>query len=281
MLTKLLFFLFGLKTNLCSCQPDIHRQGFSRAKRHYRIERVGTMPQVANENSGLATASGKPTFWTHNDSGGKPELYEIDSVGNLLSTWALPELQNKDWEELSRDSQGNIYIGDTGNNTNTRKDLCIYKVSETHPSQEAEKITYHYPDQLDFPPPRAGKNFDCEAFFYANDSLYLFSKNWGKPVARLYTLPAKAGDYTAVLKDSIRLNGMITAADISPDRQTFAVLTYGKVFFFAIQGKEINFKHPLSCLKVGRGQVEALVFITNHDLLITNEKGKIYKITRR
>ncbi|MDR6193490.1 hypothetical protein [Siphonobacter sp. SORGH_AS_0500] len=281
MLTKLFLFLFGLKTSLCSCQSDRHRHGFSRAKRQYRIEQVGHMPAVANENSGLATASGKPTFWTHNDSGGKPELYEVDSVGNLLYTWALPDLQNKDWEELSRDPQGNIYIGDTGNNTNTRKDLCIYKVSDSHSSTKAEKITYHYPDQKDFPPQKSEKNFDCEAFFFANDSLYLFSKNWGKPTAKLYTLPARAGDYTAILKDSIRLNGMITAADISPDQQTFAVLTYGKVFFFAIEEKKIDFKHPLSCLKIGRGQVEALVFVTNHDLLVTNEKGKIYKITRR
>ncbi|PKK36357.1 hypothetical protein BWI96_10825 [Siphonobacter sp. SORGH_AS_0500] len=238
------------------------------------------MPAVANENSGLATASGKPTFWTHNDSGGKPELYEVDSVGNLLYTWALPDLQNKDWEELSRDPQGNIYIGDTGNNTNTRKDLCIYKVSDSHSSTKAEKSHTITLTKRIFRR-RSPKKLLTAKLFLCQRQLVPLSKNWGKPTAKLYTLPARAGDYTAVLKDSIRLNGMITAADISPDQQTFAVLTYGKVFFFAIEEKKIDFKHPLSCLKIGRGQVEALVFVTNHDLLVTNEKGKIYKITRR
>ncbi|WP_133163280.1 hypothetical protein [Siphonobacter curvatus] len=283
MLTKLFFLLFEIQTSLCSCQPDIYRQGFRRAKPQYRIEKMGQMPAVANENSGLATASAKPTFWTHNDSGGRPELYEIDASGRLLTTWSLPHLTNKDWEELSRDDRGHLFIGDIGNNTNTRQDLCIYQVSLASDSSATlpKKITYHYEDQRAFPPERSRKNFDCEAFFYAQDSLFLFSKNWGHKTATLYTIPAREGHHTAIRKDSIRINGMITAADISPDRQSFALLTYGKVFFFGIEHGEINFKHPISCLKVGRGQVEGLVFISNTELLLTNEKGKIYKISRR
>ncbi|MFT4032803.1 MAG: hypothetical protein QM669_10315 [Siphonobacter sp.] len=243
------------------------------------------MPSVVNENSGLATASGKPTFWTHNDSGGKPELYEVDMQGTLLRTLHFPALKNVDWEEVSRDERGTLYIGDIGNNQNMRRDLTIYKIPEpvldTTSQPGIGKITFQYEDQKAFPPERKEMNFDCEAFFFANDSLYLFSKNRGDHHVKLYTLPAVPGQHVAKVKDRIELKGMVTAADISPDRKTFAVLTYGKIFFFGIHQGQINFSDPLHCLKVGRGQIEGLVYVTNNTLLMSNEQGNMYWIRTR
>lgn len=283
---KLLLFLFGLKVQLCSCGADIRHEGFRHGRSQYHISRVGTMPPVANENSGLATASGKPTFWTHNDSGGKPELYEIEPDGTLLRTLPLTGLRNHDWEDISRDPRGNLYIGDTGNNTNDRKDLVVYVIPESvtnglSDSTAIQAISYRYEDQQAFPPEKKNRNFDCEAFFFHRDSLYLFSKNRGDHQVKLYSMPAKAGNQVARIVDRLPLRGMVTAADISPDRSTFAVLTYGKVFFFAIENGKIDFRRPLSCLKVGRGQVEGLVYVRDNELLLTNEKGEIFRITRK
>lgn len=283
---KLLLFLFGLKIQFCSCGGDIRHEGFRRGRSEYRVTRVGTMPAVANENSGLATASGKPTFWTHNDSGGKPELYEVDEKGLLLRTLALPNIRNRDWEDISRDSRGNLYIGDTGNNTNNRQDLVVYIVPERIvngpvDSTAIQAISYRYEDQRVFPPEKKDRNFDCEAFFFHQDSLYLFSKNRGDRTVKLYSMPARPGNQVARVQDRLPLRGMVTAADISPDRKTFAVLTYGKIFFFGVEDGKINFRRPISCLKVGRGQVEGLVFVRDNELLLTNEKGKIFRITRK
>ena len=59
----------------------------------------------------VATAKDS-TFWVHNDGGNKAELFEIDRKGKLLTTLPLPKAKNIDWEEITRDEKGNIYVGD-------------------------------------------------------------------------------------------------------------------------------------------------------------------------
>ena len=36
------------------------------------------------------------------------------------------KLKNVDWEDLTQDDKGYIYIADTGNNNNKRRELDIY-----------------------------------------------------------------------------------------------------------------------------------------------------------
>src|SRR5580765_6062131 len=138
------------------------------------------------------------------------------------------------------------------------------------------RITFHYPDQKQFPPPPSNWNFDCEAFFHRGDSLYLFSKNLSNPndgYSKMYRLPDKTGDYKAELIDSIYLNEPVTSADISPDGKTIVLLTYFSLWVFRdfigsnfFGGKVFQF--PLK----GFTQKEAVCFAGDHNLLITDER---------
>ena len=78
-----------------------------------------------------------------------------------------------------------MYIGDFGNNANERKNLNIYKVPNVNSGSgdkiEAEKISFHYPEQKKFPPKKSKMSFDCEAFFHHNDFLYLITKDRTRP----------------------------------------------------------------------------------------------------
>lgn len=183
---------------------------------------------MLNEVSGLYIDDANH-FWWLNDSGDSAQLYQTNPTGNLTKKVPLPRLQNRDWEDLSNDDKGNIYIGDFGNNRNQRKDLRIYMY---HPnSQKLDSIRYTYPDQQAFPPKPEQANFDMEAFFWYQDSLHLFSKNklWtGDYQTKHYTLPEQSSDLqTAILKDKLFLkNRVVTAAAISPDGKTVALLSY-------------------------------------------------------
>jgi hypothetical protein len=111
-----------------------------------------TLPNNVNETSGLLFFDGK--IITHNDSGGEPNLYEIDSLtGSLLRTIAINNASNIDWEAITED-ETHIYIGDIGNNSGNRQDLCIYKILKTdyekNTTVDAEKISFSYEDQTDF-----------------------------------------------------------------------------------------------------------------------------------
>lgn len=282
-------WLFGLSFALAGCY---HQKAYQYEDAYYRVSQVASLPEVVNESSGLALAADTNALWTLNDGGGKNELYQVDRRGHLLSTLVLPGTRNVDWEELAKDSLGYLYVGDFGNNWSLRRDLKIYRVQPSQPRQ-ISLITFRYADQQGFPPVFTPRNFDCEAFFWYRDSLYLFSKNWSGLAEKLYILPAAPGDYVAQVKDTATLDNqadrydkktLVTSADISPDGKWFALLTYGKVFLFKIERGMINFRHLFAKLDMDKdetGQIEALVFINNTDFVFTNEEGKIFLARRK
>ena len=286
MLPWLLNALIGLKVVFCSCTPEVRRLGVARARPHYRVERLGTyLPRVVAESSGLARrtrlAGGHSTVWTHNDGGGRTTLYgfSTDTPGTLLDSLPLPQLRNVDWEDLAQQDSTRLFIADLGNNANIRRDLTIYAV-DPRQVQTTDTIRVRYADQTAFPP--TNRNFDCEAVFYHRDSLFLLSKNRSGHVVRLYGLPAAAGTYTLAPIDSVRIKAMVTGAAISPNGQELAVLTYGKILFFDLSGTSATrLNRPTGCLRIPRAQTEAITYLTDSELLMTNERGRVYRLVRR
>jgi hypothetical protein len=279
---KLFYWLFAIKVSLCNCHSERKRSGFVRGKAAYRISKIGQLPDRAIETSGLAKVQNKGTFWTHNDGGNAPELIEVDSMGHLVSVLPLPNLTNYDWEDLASDNLENLYIADIGNNNNDRRSLQIYKLNPDKPAS-VETIRFNFADQRSFPPPLIERNFDCEALIYKNNNLYLFSKNRSPSnrYVKLYTIPAQAGNYSPSPSDSVYIKSMVTGASISPDGHTLALMSYGKVLLFDVSA-EVNFKKPISCIKVGGGQAEAILFVNNTDFIFTNEqKRNMYLVKRR
>lgn len=274
---KILFWLFFAKIKMATCVPETNKSGFTKGKKLYDITKVGNLPNIINESSGLAKIKNKSTFYTHNDGGGKAELYEIDNSGNLITTLQIPNITNIDWEDLAYDKLGNIYIGDFGNNTNQRKDLTIYKFQPNN-SEKIEKITFRFSDQKEFPPQKKDMNFDCEAFFWANDSLFLFSKNRGEKSVKMYKIPSLSGDYIAEPAANIFLKTNITSADISPSGNQFALLSYGKIFLFGVENNQISFSKPQFCIKASLKQSEALSYIAENEILITNEQKEVFVV---
>ncbi len=205
------------------------------------------LPDVLREVSGLWAAS-SDSLWWQNDGGHTPTLYCTDLSGNILDTVPFKFIKNIDWEDLTADDRGRIYIGDFGNNLNRRKNLKIYIYQPG--SGKIDSIQFNYQEQTAFPPDQAGQGFDMEAFFYHQDSLHLFSKNrakYGNYLTRHYVLPTRPGNYTIRAVDSLILKRkLITGACISPDGKTVAMTAYNygrflgifpwvknKVFFFS------------------------------------------------
>jgi hypothetical protein len=275
--SKILYWLFYTKISLCNCSPEVRNSNFSAGGHFYTVSKAVKMPLVVNEGSGLMRSSKDSTFWTHNDGGGKAEIFEVSKKGKLLKTVPIPNTQNLDWEDITRDEKDNIFIGDFGNNENKRKDLVIYKFPENQPNK-LEKIHFKYADQKAFPPAKKDQNFDCEAFFALGDSLYLFSKNRGDKSVKLYAMPSRAGNHVAIPQDKIFLKTMVTGAAVSPNKKIFALLTYGKVFLFYIDNQGVSFNKPMLCKKFAQKQTEGITFLTDETMMISNEQGEMFEV---
>ncbi|WP_163708762.1 T9SS type A sorting domain-containing protein [Mangrovibacterium lignilyticum] len=254
------------------------------------------LPEKVEETSGIEL-TGKNEIWTLNDSGGQPELYLCDTLGNLLRTVKIGGAENHDWEDLTQDDQGNFYIGDMGNNNNDRDNLRIYKIpnpgSTSAESIEAEKIKFTYEDQTEFPPDDGNMNFDCEAIIWSNNYLYLFSKNRSFPIkTSVYRIPDEPGEYVAEKIGSFDTGGTsteetmiysywITAADISPNGKQLALLSHDRVWVFYNFSGDNFFGGNYKVYELENStQKESICFVDNATLYLTDEYWSTFDIGR-
>ncbi|MBI3136101.1 MAG: hypothetical protein HYZ14_15600 [Bacteroidetes bacterium] len=208
------------------------------------MKKIAELPEKMYETSGLVFYDDKYLI-THNDGGNKAEIYVFDIKTGGYKTIELEDTKNNDWEDLAQDDKGRIYIGDFGNNLNKRETCQIFILPKDFLEKDKtkpKKITFSYEDQTKFPPSKTELNFDCEAFFWKNDSLYLFTKCRTEPfsgITNIYVIPDKAGDHVAKKIGSVQLCSTdwrfcsVTAADYSEKYNVVALLTYSRLYLIS------------------------------------------------
>ncbi|HIP37116.1 MAG TPA: hypothetical protein EYG85_09715 [Crocinitomix sp.] len=213
-----------------------------------KLYKIAKLPKKMYETSGLVFYQNKYII-TINDSGNKSEIYVLNKRGEHIKTIDVEDTKNYDWEDMTQDEEGNIYIGDIGNNLNKRKKLKIYILKKGFIEKNKvvpKKITYWYEDQQEFPPKKNNLNFDSEAIFYKEGFLYILTKCRSKPftgLSRIYKIPAKEGKHKAKLIGQFYFCSTawhlcsVTSADYNPKTKVLSVLTYGKLYLIS------NFKN--------------------------------------
>jgi len=254
---------------------------------------LADLPKDLKEVSGNEIIRNSNLIWMLNDGGNESKIYAVSEEGKIKREVYIKN-KNHDWEDLTSDEKGNIYIGDFGNNLSKRKNLTILKIEEKDlkkKNAEAIRIEFTYENQHKFPPKKKGLYFDAEAFFYFKGYMYIFTKSrvhnkYGKTF--LYKLPAKKGKHIAKLIGEFEncndLECWITSADISADGRKVALLSQKNILIFS-DYKEDNFLSG-NVKKIElehRTQKEGLCFKDNYTLLITDEKahgvgGNLYEL---
>jgi len=191
---------------------------------------LSELPEEINETSGLVFCGG--LLWTHNDSGGDPVLYAIDTVEfKIVRRLTLKNAYNVDWEDITIDDDM-VYVGDFGNNRGSRRDLSIYYFPLSNllnPSVTevvVDTIRFSFSDQTDFTPRKNAQGFDCEAFFASDENLYLLSKRWNDAKTFFYRLPKTSGTYVAEKIGGFYCDGLITGADYDRKLHRLALIGY-------------------------------------------------------
>lgn len=248
---------------------------------------IPELPAKLNEISGLLIYD--DLFWGFNDSGGKNKIYGFNKSGEIKKEIEFENAKNKDWESITQDEK-NIYVGDFGNNSGGRDNLRIFKIKkkdikkDKEQKVESKKINLIYENQVRFNYFNNTTPFDCEAMVEFNGNLYMFSKNWAERTTIVYKLPTKKGEYYIHPIDTFDVKGLISGADISPDKNQLALVGYEKnrsfIWLFSnfpednfFEGKNQHFKLE----GLNDAQTEGICFYGNDSLLVSCERTKSFK----
>ncbi len=250
---------------------------------------LGFMNDAISEPSGLAmhynTGNHHFEIWAHNDHKYPDSIYSIrlDDL-DTFSRYLDLDVPYYDWEDMTRDDQGNLYIGDFGNWTPAAEDQII-KIADPN------GYSTHFPatETIKFTVPAVG-NLESEAMFYFQDSLYIIIKNihndpdLTEGVTYVYRIPdhphVGGGEHVAILHDSLQtlLPGdpvpgevRITGADISPDKKVLTLLGYSRIWVFScFQGSDF-FSGTTHYFSIQPRQYEGIAFKNNHEVYISKE----------
>lgn len=275
--------LFIISTLLfVSCNPKT--ENIQSQDNNLKVE--FSLPKKLKEVSGIALSQDQKTIWAIEDAGNKNVVYGLNRQGELTTDVLVENAENNDWEDITKDVAGNVYIGDFGNNENDRQNLSILKLDLKTDSQKSTKVIqttkFHYEGQTKFPPKKSNLLYDCEAFVEKDGNFYLFTKNRSKGfdgTFLVFQIPNKEGDFEAKLVGKLKLEGSyddaaITSASINSKNQ-IVLLTHKNVFLVSALF-ENNFKDYIIQKRSlnHNSQKEAVVFVEDRTLLIADEKDK-------
>ena len=235
------------------------------------------------ESSGLAASRRTAgVFWTHNDSGDKPNLYAFDLRGRDLGTWQIQGITSRDWEDMASFSLGGkcwLLVADTGDNDRKCKTPMLHVIPEPRvdPNRPvaggqvgvAMTIPFFYDDGCQ----------DCEAVGVdaTSRTILLISKRGKRTVYEL-PLPDKAPARPLTAKSIATLDlGMVVAIDVSPDGLRAVVATYGDLTEYARGPGEswaVAFGRPGRTITApGRTQGESVCFGPDGKTLYLTSEG--------
>ncbi|MBN8706661.1 MAG: hypothetical protein J0L62_12365 [Bacteroidetes bacterium] len=284
-------FIFSLSLFIFSCNGG--KESPNDKNRIPLVEYSRVTAKMLDESSGIIKSRQHDnTYWIHNDSGDEARIFAINKNGELLFPEGSDNYRglyitgatNVDWEDIANDDQGNLYISDMGNNANKRKDMAIYIVKEPDPLTvtsvpAVSRIPVYYPDQTEFPPKK--DNFDTEAMFWTGGKIYVMTKHRADTYTRLYRLDSLKTDKPNGLTylGTFDTGEKVTAADVSPDGKSIAVLTYKNVWLFT-QTKTSKYwlDGEAKMLPIAAIQDEGICFDGADVLVITNEQRSIYRV---
>ena len=232
------------------------------------------------EISGLESINDS-LFIGHNDGGNQPLLYLMNQEGKILKSCKIYNAKNTDWEDLTKDDKGNLYIADIGNNANKRKKVRILKVELDSvlllDSVNASVYSFNYPDQTEFPPSNSELHYDAESISFFKDSLWIFTKCRSIPFdgrSKVYAIHPSDLSYGNWEDKGEIIPGTkswkydsFTASTVY--RDTFYTITYNKLILWKRTKNSFQLVKKRRFLKYN--QRESLAITPSGSIFIANE----------
>ncbi len=247
------------------------------------------------EASGVVASRKTPgVLWVHNDSGDPARVFAISDAGVALGMFLLGGASAVDWEDIAIgpgpvSGQSYLYLGDIGDNGESRSNVEVYRVAEPAEVASAmlagiEQITLVYPDHP--------HNAETLLVDPSNGDLYIVAKSGDgiSPVFRAAApvsaaVPITLEQVTTLTFGAAPLAGgaTTTAGDISADGSEIAIRTYGSAFLWRrAPGATIAqalATEPCPIPLANEGQGEALGFAADGSGYYTLSEGTLVPLS--
>ncbi len=226
------------------------------------------------ELSGIVCSAHPQKYWGINDSGNGTELFGFSDEGEILDKVPLPDAVNEDWEAITKDHTGHLYIGDFGDNKGVRKEYAIYQVQEpTFPQTSGphiQKYRFRY---------AGNRAFNCESIFILHGKFYLITKGKKETDSPLlFCLDSLQKQKVSIARKvgTLSLTGRITDASFSPEFNHLIVLSKNNLHILLVQKEADLLNPPVRTYPIKLGKSEGVCF-DRDSVVVTTEKGGIWK----
>jgi hypothetical protein len=244
----------------------------------------------------VASRRNPDLFWTHNDSGDAPLIFAFDRQGKRRGIWRIEGAQARDWEDISigpgpESGRPYLYIGDIGDNANSRREITLYRVvepaivsgdatsSRTSPrrTETAAIIRLQYPD--------GPHNAEALMVHPATGDIYIATKTKAAS-SIIYKLSSPASTTNVNMLARVGevlvpspFGAMITGGDISPDGRRVVLCDYLGAYELRLADATADFdaiwKQPVVAIPLGlRQQGEAVCYRLDGAAILATSEGR-------
>jgi hypothetical protein len=216
----------------------------------------------------------------HNDSGNPPLIFAVDRSGKLLRSFRV-DVPNVDWEDLTLDDQGHLYVGEIGNNDGRLPVRAIYRIDEPDPaSLDQKKLSVTLASFYKFP---KGGRFDAEGLFLDGGQACVVTKYRDGREAEIFAIPLNPPApllRPALPRRVATLKGCtepVTGASLHAGGKRLAIVTTSSVRVYK-RDPETGWR-PAFQLEHHEADVEAITW-DGEDLILASEDRSLYRISR-
>ncbi|MGV9575680.1 WD40 repeat domain-containing protein [Streptomyces sp. NPDC003509] len=228
------------------------------------------------ESSGLAASRIHPgVYWTHNDSDDGPYVFAVDSrTGKTVATITMQGVgEPRDVEAISLGPDGNLYVGDIGDNLDGSWDhVWIYRFPE--PKRLADATVRA--TQFDVTYADGARNAEALMVHPVTGRVYIASKN--EDGGGLYEGPQKL---TTGGNNVFRRVGevpWVTDGAFSPDGRNLVLRSYFSARGYAFENGRLGEDRAVSVPL--QGQSESVTYTADGSAMMFGSEGERSEVVR-
>ncbi|MFB7220949.1 WD40 repeat domain-containing protein [Streptomyces sp. NPDC056227] len=228
------------------------------------------------ESSGLAASRVHPgIYWTHNDSEDGPYVYAVDSrTGKTVATITMRGVgAPRDVEAISLGPDGNLYVGDIGDNLNGSWDhVWIYRFPEPKVLKDATVRA----TQFDVKYADGARNAEALMVHPKTGRVYIASKN--EDGGGLYEGPAELSTGRTNVFRRVGEVPWVTDGAFSPDGKELVLRSYFSARGYAFKDGRLGADHPVHAPL--QGQSESVTYTADGSALMFGSEGARSEVVR-